>query len=201
MATATHNKSNAPIPSVSPTPSPVEEAIAPAAAGPVVRFAFLRDDDDAHRQPPTKAYPGDAAWDIAISGPIPEHLYPKMRRYLHTNLSVAIPQGYVGLLLPRASVFGERAQCPITVQPQLVYPNYRGELMLEVHNPTSNKDAQFQAGERIAQLLILPALQPEWIEVKGEPVLKDEAGQVKRAAKPADLGKTDRGTRFGKGGK
>lgn len=180
---------------VKPIDRPMDKAEAPEskqARALAVRFTYLRDDDDAHREPPFKRYEGDPAYDLAVSSPIPEHFFPKTRRFFHTNLVVAIPQGYVGLILPRASTF-ETRKC--SVHPQLVYPNYRGELMVEVHNVGSH-DVNMLPGERIAQLLILPAVQPEWIEVKGEPAVKEE-DRVVRAAKPADMGKTDRGDKCG----
>jgi len=155
----------------------------------VVRFAYLRDDDDANREPPYRRYEGDPAWDLALSSPVPEHFYPKTRRHLYTNLTVAIPNGYVGLLTARASTFQNRT---IVIPPQWIYPNYRGEIMIEVHNP-GNKDVVFLPGERIAQLVILPAVNVEWQEVQGEKAEANQEGRIIKAAKPADLGKTDRG--------
>lgn len=78
----------------------------------------------------------------------------------HSGIAVEIPQGHVGLLFPRSSVFKTRLQMSNGVG--VIDSDYRGEIMavtlLEVTG------AAYEAGERFAQLVVVPIPQVEYEE-------------------------------------
>lgn len=71
---------------------------------------------------------------------------------LPTGVSIALPDGYVGLVHPRS---GLAAKHGITVlnAPGTVDAGYRGEILVTLLN-TSSDDFEVKRGDRIAQLVI-----------------------------------------------
>jgi dUTP pyrophosphatase len=69
-----------------------------------------------------------------------------------TGVSIALPNGYVGLVHPRS---GLAAKHGITVlnTPGTIDAGYRGEIMVILYN-SSDTDFEIAVGDRIAQLLI-----------------------------------------------
>jgi dUTP pyrophosphatase len=99
---------------------------------------------------PVYAKPGDAGADLrcTIDAVIPAGA----RLLLPTGVSIALPDGYVGLVHPRS---GLAAKHGITVlnAPGTVDAGYRGEVMVTLLN-TSTEDFIVTRGDRIAQLVI-----------------------------------------------
>lgn len=103
---------------------------------------------------PTRANPTDAGLDLyASEGYILEAGATGM---LNTNIKVAIPVGFVGLVCPRSGLSAKHA-VTVTNGPGIVDSGYRGELkvLLTNHGPDA---VHFQAGDRIAQLVVVPCL-------------------------------------------
>ena len=76
-----------------------------------------------------------------------------------TGVAVAIPPGMAGLVLPRSGLaFRHGISC--VNAPGLVDPNYRGELMVILVN-LGLEPFVAEAGDRIAQLLLVPYVLPE----------------------------------------
>jgi dUTP pyrophosphatase len=99
---------------------------------------------------PTYAHPGDAGADLRSRV---QTLIPSGERAtLATGVSLALPDGYVGLVHPRS---GLAAKHGITVlnAPGTVDAGYRGEIAVTLLN-TSSQDFQVNVGDRIAQLVI-----------------------------------------------
>ncbi len=94
---------------------------------------------------------GDAAADLRAVEPakIPAGSYAMVG----TGLAVAIPPTACGLVLPRS---GLAAKHGITLlnSPGLIDSGYRGELRIILYN-TSDSDFAVEAGDRIAQLMII----------------------------------------------
>jgi dUTP pyrophosphatase len=69
-----------------------------------------------------------------------------------TGVSIALPNGYVGLVHPRS---GLAAKHGITVlnTPGTIDAGYRGEIMVILYN-SSDTDFDIAVGDRIAQILI-----------------------------------------------
>lgn len=72
----------------------------------------------------------------------------------HTDLAVEIPEGYVGLLFPRSSVYKKSLMQTNCVG--VIDAGYRGEIMAKFRNTTDVVPAVYREGERFAQLVIVP---------------------------------------------
>lgn len=102
--------------------------------------------------PPTRAHKGDAGLDLTANENV---VIPSMGwRLVPTGTKTAIPKGQAGLVCPRS---GLAAKHGITVlnAPGIIDAGYRGDIgvVLINHGP---KPFEIQAGDRIAQLLIMP---------------------------------------------
>lgn len=96
-------------------------------------------------------YQGDAGLDLALSGD--EHLDAGEYRMLPTGIHVAIPDGYFGWITGRSSTWAKH-RCHI--KDAIIDSGYRGELMVGVTNGRPTTDIQFEAGTRLAQMILLP---------------------------------------------
>lgn len=102
--------------------------------------------------PPTRAHKGDAGLDLVSNENL---VIPSgQRRTINLGTAVAIPEGQVGLLCPRS---GLAAKHGITVlnTPGIIDAGFRGDIgvVLINHGP---KPFEISAGDRIAQLLVVP---------------------------------------------
>jgi dUTP pyrophosphatase len=116
----------------------------------VIEVAITRVRADARL--PERAYAGDAGLDLATCEAV--RLAPGERALVPTGLAVAIPEGYAGFVQPRS---GLAARDGITVvnSPGLVDAGYRGEIQVVLLNTDRERTFTAQAGERIAQLVVL----------------------------------------------
>lgn len=80
----------------------------------------------------------------------------------HSGIAVEIPQGHVGLLFPRSSVFKTRLQMSNGVG--VIDSDYRGEIMAKFYLVGSDGGDAYEAGERFAQLVIVPIPSVEYEE-------------------------------------
>lgn len=113
-----------------------------------LRFQLLR--PGAH--PPAKSRPGDAAFDLRVDEAFV--LAPRERRRATTGIAVAIEDGTAGLVLPRSGL-ADRHGITLLNTPGLIDPNYRGEVGIILYNAGTEPYA-VQAGDRVAQLLVVP---------------------------------------------
>ncbi len=99
---------------------------------------------------PVYAQPGDAGADLRAAES--SVLHAGHRALIPTGISIALPDGYVGLVHPRS---GLALKHGITVlnAPGTVDAGYRGEIKVTLIN-TSDSDFEIKVGDRIAQLLI-----------------------------------------------
>src|SRR4051794_33057712 len=80
-----------------------------------------------------------------------------------TGIAIALPDGYAGLVLPRSGLaFRHGVTC--VNSPGLVDPNYRGELCVVLVN-LGGEVFVAEAGDRIAQLLLVPFSLPDLVVV------------------------------------
>ena len=87
---------------------------------------------------------------------------PHQTLFVHTGISVEIPEGYCGLVFARSSMGAKRGLAPAN-KVGVIDADYRGEIMVTLHNH-SEKTATVAPGERIAQLAIVPFLKAEFEE-------------------------------------
>jgi dUTP pyrophosphatase len=78
-----------------------------------------------------------------------------------TGLAVEIPNGYVGLLFPRSSVY--KTGQTLTNCVGVIDSGYRGEIMMKFS--FSPQGLEYEVGDRIGQLLIMPYPKVEFVEV------------------------------------
>lgn len=80
-----------------------------------------------------------------------------------TGTYVSIPEGYCGVIMSRSGLgVGGLA---VAQGVGLIDSDYRGELLVPIFNRTY-QGKTIMGGDRIAQLVIMPVIQPELIEVK-----------------------------------
>ncbi|MGL4832132.1 MAG: dUTP diphosphatase [Propionibacteriaceae bacterium] len=126
----------------------------------MVRIPLVRLDPDS--AVPVYAKPGDAGADLPSAEDV--ILRPGERRVVATGLAVAIPQGYVGLTHPRS---GLAATTGLTIvnAPGTIDSGYRGEIKIILLNTDTEQAIDIRRGDRIAQLVIQPVVQAEFVEV------------------------------------
>ena len=99
---------------------------------------------------PTRAHSGDAGLDLyALED---ARIVPGDGTAIVTGIAVAIPYGHVGLIKPRS---GLAARHGIDTLAGVIDHGYSGEVkvLLTTHSDTSR---WIKAGERVAQLLVVP---------------------------------------------
>ena len=112
---------------------------------------------------PAYARDGDAGLDL--SSAIDLEVAPGERAMVPTGLAVAIPAGHAGLVLPRSGLASRRG-LTLANSPGLIDAGYRGELTCAVVNLDRTEAVSIRAGDRIAQLVIVPVavVRPGWVE-------------------------------------
>ncbi len=114
---------------------------------------------------PNYAQPGDAGADLRsrVEATVPA----RGRVLVPTGVSIALPDGYVGLVHPRSGLAHKHG---ITVlnTPGTIDAGYRGEIAVNLYN-TTDEDFSVEIGDRIAQLVIQQIEQAQFIEVQKLP--------------------------------
>lgn len=113
---------------------------------------------------PRYAKSGDAAMDLtAISMVVNDYIVT-----YGTGLSIEIPEGYVGLIFPRSSIY--KTDLYLTNSVGVIDSGYRGEIMLKFKPSDSNIELDelnsYSVGDRVGQIMILPYPQIEFEEVE-----------------------------------
>jgi len=112
---------------------------------------------------PTRAYDGDAGLDLyALDDGV---LAPGERASVRTGISVEIPEGQAGLVLPRSGL-ARRHGISVVNAPGLIDAGYRGEVEVLLLNTDRSSSFSIAAGDRIAQLVIVSVQTPQVVEVQ-----------------------------------
>jgi dUTP pyrophosphatase len=111
---------------------------------------------------PERAYAGDAGLDLAACERV--ELGPGERAVVPTGLAVAIPEGFAGFVQPRSGL-AARHGIAVVNSPGLIDSGYRGEIRVVILNTDRERAFVAEPGERIAQLVVLPAPEIELVEV------------------------------------
>ena len=111
---------------------------------------------------PSQAYPGDAGLDLAACDR--HELGPGERALVSTGVSVAVPEGHGGFVLPRSGL-AARHGITIVNAPGLIDSGYRGEVQVVLLNTDAREPFVVQPGMRIAQLVVVPVPSVELAEV------------------------------------
>jgi len=125
---------------------------------------------------PVYSKPGDAGMDLTtISKTIDEN----NNIVYGTGLAVEIPEGFVGLLFPRSS--NSKTDLYLTNHVGVIDSGYRGEIMFKFRNVvssifTSSFVKDYQIGDRVGQLIIIPYPKIEFEEVEELSVTERNTG-------------------------
>lgn len=93
-----------------------------------------------------------------------------------TGLSISLGNGYAALLLPRSGL-GHKKGLVLGNLVGLIDGDYQGEVFISAWN-RSDTAIDIQPGERIAQMVIVPVVQPLFVLVKefSERTLRGDGG-------------------------
>lgn len=113
---------------------------------------------------PTYGSAGAAGADLyALPEGDPITINPGETVFIHTGLSMAIPEGYVGLNFARSGLASKQGLAPAN-KVGVIDSDYRGELMVALHNH-GDIPRTVEPGDRIAQFLIMPVITARFVEV------------------------------------
>ena len=111
---------------------------------------------------PTRAYGGDAGLDLyALER---AELNPGRRASVRTGIAVEIPEGHAGLVLPRSGLAAGHGIALVNA-PGLIDAGYRGEVKVLLLNTDPSTPFRIEAGDRVAQLVVIRVELPEVTEV------------------------------------
>jgi len=129
---------------------------------------------------PTTAHPDDAGLDLHART---DALLPANggRVLLPTGVAVAIPRGFMGMVVPRSGLALKHGVSLVNT-PGIIDAAYRGELQVIMINHDPTTDYQVRRGDRIAQLIVQAISVVQWSVV-------------------AELDDNDRGGGFGHSGR
>ena len=115
---------------------------------------------------PEYAHPGDAGADLVATETV--ELGPGERTTVGTGTAIALPDGYVAFVVPRS---GLAATHGITVvnTPGTVDAGYRGEIRVILLNTDRSAPYTITAGDRIAQLVVMPVTRARFVPVERLP--------------------------------
>lgn len=88
----------------------------------------------------------------------PVTVEPGQTVFIPTGLSMAIPEGYAGLVCARSGLACKSDLAPAN-KVGVIDSDYRGEFIVALHNHGS-RIRTVSGGDRIAQLLVVPVLHP-----------------------------------------
>lgn len=108
---------------------------------------------------PLRAHPTDSGADLfALERTVlPAHTVVKVR----TGIAVELPENTSGIIWGKSSVESKG----IKAMAGLVDAPYRGELLVCMYN-LNDTEFVFEAGQKIAQLVVLPTLYPDFAEAE-----------------------------------
>lgn len=113
---------------------------------------------------PTTAHSGDAGVDLHAR----EDVLLRAgggRVLVPTGIAVAIPVGYMGIVVPRSGLALKHGISLVNT-PGIIDSGYRGELKVVMVNTDPRDDYQVTRGDRIAQLIIQEIVSVTWRPVE-----------------------------------
>ena len=112
---------------------------------------------------PERAHSGDAGYDLRSVERV--DLAPGVRTLVRTGISVAIPEGHAGLVLPRSGL-AIRHGISLVNTPGLIDSGYRGEIQVPLINHDREETFLIEEGTRIAQLVLVRAAAAFFVEAE-----------------------------------
>ncbi len=109
---------------------------------------------------PAYAHDGDAGLDLYAREPI-TLAAGGGRGLVPTGISIAIPMGFGGFVLPRSGLALKHGISVVNA-PGLIDAAYRGEIKVVLVNTDPSTEYSVERGDRIAQLVIQAVAHVEW---------------------------------------
>lgn len=116
---------------------------------------------DAELPLPSYAHEGDAGLDLVAREGI-TLAAGGGRGLVPTGISIAIPMGFGGFVLPRSGMALKHGISVVNA-PGLIDAAYRGEIKVILVNTDPTTDYVIERGDRVAQLVIQAVEQVEWL--------------------------------------
>jgi dUTP pyrophosphatase len=112
---------------------------------------------------PALAHEGDAGLDLYACETVT--VWAGERASVRTGIALEIPPGHAGLVLPRSGL-AARHGIALVNSPGLIDSGYRGEVRVLLLNTDGDAHFEVAAGDRIAQLLLVPFATADAVEVQ-----------------------------------
>lgn len=109
---------------------------------------------------PSKKHKTDAGMDLRST--VEAHLAPQNELRIPLGIKTAIPEGYVGLVVPRSGLGCQGLILKNTIG--IIDSDYRGEWVAFVKNVSDTNSIKINIGDRICQVILIPCLLNEWKE-------------------------------------
>lgn len=122
---------------------------------------------------PEYAHETDAAADLYAS----ENMIISantMGNMVHTGVHIALPEGWTAFILPRSSM-GLKTPLRLSNSVGVIDSDYRGEICA-LYDNISDSDYEIHKGDRIAQMIIMPAYRFRAVEVDELPKTERNEG-------------------------
>lgn len=113
---------------------------------------------------PTRGSEYAAGYDLYAATDEPMNILAHTTQLVKTGLAFELPDGYFGAIFARSGLASKKGLRPANCV-GVVDSDYRGEVMVALHNDTDN-DVAIDANERIAQLVLIPYVNMTFEEVE-----------------------------------
>lgn len=104
---------------------------------------------------PSRGTPQSAGIDLVNNLRQPHSMRAGSKLVIHTETYIQIPKGYVGLIFPRSGMGTRGFSIANTVG--VIDADYRGEIIVHLQY-NGEGEVEIRPGDRIAQMVIMPAL-------------------------------------------
>ena len=114
---------------------------------------------------PTFGDPDAAGIDLYVDlkGQKTARLFPRQTLMIGSGIACEFPDGYFGLVFPRSSA-GVKRHLQLANTAGVIDSSYRNEILMAITN-TGDTDQIIHHGERIAQMILLPYIHYDILEV------------------------------------
>jgi len=109
---------------------------------------------------PTYASPGDACLDLYAASVKRKN----NELVIDTGIALEIPDGFVGLVFPRSSI--SKTSYMLKNSVGVIDSGYRGSVIIKLREFQEFVLNTYEAGDRVAQIMIIPRPQIELLEVE-----------------------------------
>ncbi|MBR3842833.1 MAG: dUTP diphosphatase [Christensenellaceae bacterium] len=126
----------------------------------MIKIEMLRFDEKA--QMPKRGSKMAAGYDLYANLEEALIIPPHTAIKVGTGIGMAIPEGYFGAVFARSGLASKMSLRPANCV-GVIDADYRGEIFIPMHNDSA-EPRKIEVGERIAQLVIMPFLEVEFVE-------------------------------------